>query len=80
MFNLNKEESFAKREERILKFWQDDKIFEKSVESRKDKKLFSFYDGPPFATGLPHYGNLLASVLKDIIPIYKTMKGFYVPR
>ncbi|NGX63038.1 MAG: Isoleucine--tRNA ligase [Candidatus Anoxychlamydiales bacterium] len=80
MFNLNKEESFAKREERILKFWQDDKIFEKSVDSRKDKKLFSFYDGPPFATGLPHYGNLLASVLKDIIPRYKTMKGFYVPR
>jgi len=80
MFNLNKDQSFAKREEKVLKFWQDDKIFEKSVENRKGKKLFSFYDGPPFATGLPHYGNLLASVLKDIIPRYKTMKGFYVPR
>ncbi|NGX41118.1 MAG: Isoleucine--tRNA ligase [Candidatus Anoxychlamydiales bacterium] len=80
MFNLNKDESFSKREERVLKFWQDEKIFKKSVDNRKDQKLFSFYDGPPFATGLPHYGNLLASILKDIIPRYKTMKGYFVPR
>nr|NGX35152.1 Isoleucine--tRNA ligase [Candidatus Anoxychlamydiales bacterium] len=80
MFSLNKKESFSKREERVLKFWQEEKIFKKSVDNRKDQKLFSFYDGPPFATGLPHYGNLLASILKDIIPRYKTMKGFYVPR
>ena len=80
MFNLNKDESFSKREERVLKFWQDERIFKKSVDNRKDQKLFSFYDGPPFATGLPHYGNLLASILKDIIPRYKTMKGYFVPR
>lgn len=80
MFNFDKEESFSKREEKVLNFWQDQKIFQKSVDNRKDKKLFSFYDGPPFATGLPHFGNLLASVLKDVIPRYKTMKGFYVPR
>ncbi|KKL95809.1 hypothetical protein LCGC14_1850880, partial [marine sediment metagenome] len=80
MFNLNKDESFSNREERVLKFWQDEKIFKKSVDNRKDQKLFSFYDGPPFATGLPHYGNLLASILKDIIPRYKTMKGYFVPR
>ncbi len=80
MFNINKDESFSKREEKVLDFWKENKIFQRSVEQRKDSSLFSFYDGPPFATGLPHYGNLLASVLKDIIPRYKTMKGFYVPR
>lgn len=80
MFEANQEESFPKREERILKFWQDEKIFEKSVDSRKSNKLFSFYDGPPFATGLPHYGHLLAGTMKDVIPRYKTMKGYYVPR
>ena len=45
-----------------------------------NKPLFSFYDGPPFATGLPHYGHLLAGTIKDVVPRYKTMKGFYVPR
>ena len=60
MFEVDKEKSFSKREEKVLKFWEDNKIFEKSVESRKDDKFFSFYDGPPFATGLPHYGHLLA--------------------
>lgn len=80
MFNINKEESFSEREERVLKFWKENDIFKKSLEIRNNSPLFSFYDGPPFATGLPHYGNLLASILKDIIPRYKTMKGFYVPR
>ncbi len=56
------------------------RVFERSVEERKDKPLFSFYDGPPFATGLPHYGHLLAGTIKDVIPRYKTMKGFCVPR
>lgn len=80
MFNINKEESFSDREERILKFWDENGTFRKSLEIRKNSPLFSFYDGPPFATGLPHYGNLLAGILKDIIPRYKTMKGFFVPR
>lgn len=80
MFNAKQEDSFPKREERILKYWQDEKVFEKSVDFRKGKKLFSFYDGPPFATGLPHYGHLLAGTIKDVIPRYKTMKGYYVPR
>ena len=67
-------------EESILKFWDDHKIFEKSV--KRDPKLgdFSFYDGPPFATGLPHYGHIIASVLKDIVPRYKTMQGYRVER
>ncbi|MFA5250494.1 MAG: isoleucine--tRNA ligase [Parachlamydiales bacterium] len=74
------EESFPKREERILEFWKKEKIFEKSLEKTRQGDLFSFYDGPPFATGLPHYGHLLAGTIKDVIPRYKTMQGFHVPR
>lgn len=67
-------------EDEILKCWKEDKSFEKSLEKNKGKKLFTFYDGPPFATGLPHYGHIVASTIKDIIPRYKTMMGYYVPR
>ncbi len=70
-------------EEDVLKFWEENKIFEKSVENRKtddDSNLYSFYDGPPFATGLPHYGHIVGSLIKDIIPRYWTMKGKYIPR
>src|SRR3989344_3651108 len=80
MFQFNQDETFPHREERILRFWQEAKCFEKSVEVRKKGPLFSFYDGPPFATGLPHYGHILAGLLKDAVPRYQTMKGFYVPR
>ncbi|MFZ0565326.1 MAG: isoleucine--tRNA ligase [Chlamydiales bacterium] len=80
MFQEPENESFADREERILQFWKKNKIFEKSLDHRKEGLFFSFYDGPPFATGLPHYGHLLAGTIKDVIPRYKTMKGFYVPR
>src|SRR5271155_4544183 len=80
MFEFDQEESFPLREERILRFWQEGKLFEKSIEARKGGPLFSFYDGPPFATGLPHYGHLLAGTIKDVVPRYKTMKGFSVPR
>lgn len=76
----NSSEPFPKREERILKFWEKEKIFEKSLELTKKGPSFSFYDGPPFATGLPHYGHLLAGTIKDVIPRYKTMKGYYVKR
>lgn len=67
-------------EQPILSFWKENKIFEKSVDQRSDKDRFVFYDGPPFVTGLPHYGHLLASVLKDIVPRYQTMKGKKVER
>ncbi len=80
MFEELQNETFPTREERILKYWTDDRIFERSVDQRSDKPLFSFYDGPPFATGLPHYGHFLAGTIKDVIPRYKTMKGFHVPR
>lgn len=80
MFEPNQKEGFAEREERVLAFWQQRKIFEQSMERRRGKEIFSFYDGPPFATGLPHYGHLLAGTLKDVIPRYQTMKGKYVPR
>jgi isoleucyl-tRNA synthetase len=80
MFEPNQKESFPLREERILELWQKKGIFEKSLENRRAQPVFSFYDGPPFATGLPHYGHLLAGTLKDVVPRYQTMKGFYVPR
>ncbi len=72
--------SFPKLEEAILKFWEDNKIFEKSLEQTKAGKPFTFYDGPPFATGLPHYGHILASTIKDVIPRYQTMNGRFVRR
>ncbi|MBI5272623.1 MAG: isoleucine--tRNA ligase [Chlamydiia bacterium] len=80
MFHSDKGESFPGREERILRFWKEALIFEGSVEKRRGSPLFSFYDGPPFATGLPHYGHILAGTIKDVVPRYKTMKGFCVPR
>ncbi|MCF7806326.1 MAG: isoleucine--tRNA ligase [Simkaniaceae bacterium] len=79
MFDIE-QEPFPARETKILKFWKTHSIFEKSVRNRAQAPLFSFYDGPPFATGLPHYGHLLAGTIKDVIPRYKTMKGFRVPR
>ena len=63
-----------------MEFWRKNKIFEKTLAKTKNKKPFVFYDGPPFATGLPHYGHFLASTIKDLIPRYYTMKGRYVPR
>lgn len=70
--------SFPKIEHEILDRWETLQIFKKSLDS--NKKAYSFYDGPPFATGLPHYGHLLASTLKDVIPRYWTMRGFHVER
>src|SRR3989344_5925385 len=70
----------AKREEKILAFWKENHIFEKSQLKPAPKGEFVFYDGPPFATGLPHYGSLLSSIIKDVIPRYKTMQGFHVRR
>lgn len=70
----------ALREEKILQFWKEKKIFEKSLEKPAPKGEFVFYDGPPFATGLPHYGHILPGTVKDVIPRYKTMRGYKVPR
>lgn len=72
--------ALALAEEAMLATWDKEKTFQKSVAQRKGQPLFSFYDGPPFANGLPHYGHLATSVLKDAIPRYKTMQGYYVPR
>ncbi|AHH14332.1 isoleucine--tRNA ligase [Borrelia hermsii] len=72
--------NFPKIEEKILKFWNDNKIFEKSIQQREGCEEFTFYDGPPFATGLPHFGHFVPNTIKDIIPRYQTMKGKHVKR
>jgi len=71
---------YSKNEEKILEFWEKENIFEKSLNQRDKNNSYVFYDGPPFATGLPHYGHILSSVIKDLIPRYQTMKGKYVAR
>lgn len=72
--------SLPKMEQEILSFWDAHDTFAKSLAQTKDGALYSFYDGPPFATGLPHYGHLLAGTIKDIVPRYWTMRGYHVPR
>lgn len=72
--------SFVKTEHKILDFWREQDVFQKSLDQTRKGKPYIFYDGPPFATGLPHHGHLLASTLKDIVPRYFTMKGRYVER
>ncbi|MFH0890769.1 MAG: class I tRNA ligase family protein, partial [Candidatus Liptonbacteria bacterium] len=67
-------------EGKILSFWEGNKIFEKTLDKTRDGEPYTFYDGPPFATGLPHYGHILASTIKDVIPRYQTMRGKYVRR
>jgi isoleucyl-tRNA synthetase len=72
--------SFPKMEEKVLAFWQQNSIFEKSISHREGAEEFVFYDGPPFATGLPHFGHFVPSTVKDIIPRYQAMKGRKVER
>ena len=72
--------NFVEREKKVEKFWKDHKIFEKSIESRKNAPEYTFYDGPPTANGKPHIGHVLTRVIKDMIPRYQTMKGYQVPR
>ena len=71
---------FAKIEEEILEYWEKGDYFKKSIEERPAERAYVFYDGPPYATGLPHYGHLLASAIKDTVPRYMTMKGYRVER
>jgi len=73
-------QSLFEIEERVLKFWTEKDIFQKSLEKNSQDNIFSFYDGPPFITGIPHYATLLPSIAKDIIPRYQTMRGKYVRR
>ncbi len=75
-----KKSQFAQKEEELIKFWEDNKIFEKSIKQRESAPIFSFYDGPPFASGSPHYGHILASTLKDSVTRYWTMRGYKVER
>lgn len=74
--NLN----FVEREKETEKFWSENLIFEKSMENRKEGETYTFYDGPPTANGKPHIGHVLTRVIKDMIPRYRTMKGYMVPR
>ncbi|MDD2807582.1 MAG: isoleucine--tRNA ligase [Patescibacteria group bacterium] len=74
------ESKFSAKEKEILKFWQDNKIFEKSLAKASPKGDYVFYDGPPFATGTPHYGHFPSTFLKDVVPRYWTMKGYHVNR
>ncbi len=77
---MDKKSAAAVREEEILAFWKERHIFQKTLEKDAPRGEFVFYDGPPFATGLPHMGSLLSSIIKDVIPRYKTMRGFRVRR
>ena len=77
---VNPDLNFVDREKEVEKFWKDNDIFKKSMESRKKGETYTFYDGPPTANGKPHIGHVLTRVIKDMIPRYQTMKGKYVPR
>ncbi len=78
--NVDPKVNFSKQEETILEFWKKNDIFKKSIEARDGKDEYVFYDGPPFATGLPHFGHFIPNTIKDIIPRYQTMKGKKVER
>ena len=72
--------NLVQREKQVEKFWKDNDIFQKSIDNRKEGPTYTFYDGPPTANGKPHIGHVLTRVIKDMIPRYRTMKGYMVPR
>src|SRR3954452_21732419 len=72
--------SFPELERAVLRKWESERVFAASVERRRGAPTYVFYDGPPFATGLPHYGHILTSYIKDVVPRYFTMRGKHVPR
>ncbi|HVV67019.1 MAG TPA: isoleucine--tRNA ligase [Candidatus Saccharimonadales bacterium] len=80
MANQPKKHFLAEIEEQLLEQWETDHTFERSLKNREGAEVFSFYDGPPFANGTPHYGHLLQTTIKDTVTRYKTMRGYYVPR
>ncbi len=77
---VSKNLNFVEREEKVLSFWNENKVFEKSIEEKKDLPTYTFYDGPPTANGTPHIGHVLTRVIKDMIPRYQTMKGHKIIR
>lgn len=77
---VNSKPNFTELEQNITRFWKENKIFEKSIQNRDPKNSYIFYDGPPFITGTPHYGSLLPSIAKDVVPRYQTMRGKRVER
>jgi isoleucyl-tRNA synthetase len=77
---VNTDMNFVEREKEVLKFWKENDIFNKSIENRKQGPVYTFYDGPPTANGKPHIGHVETRVIKDMIPRYRTMKGYQVPR
>jgi len=77
---IDNKKKITELEKEVLAFWDEEKIFEKSLENRKDAEKYIFKDGPPFATGTPHYGHIVASTMKDVVPRYWTMRGFLVER
>ncbi len=77
---VNPRASLPELEEKTLRFWEERRIFERSLEARRDAEEFVLYDGPPFATGLPHYGHVVPGTIKDVVPRYQTMRGRYVER
>ncbi len=77
---VNPKQNFPEMEKNIMNFWKENKIFEKSVDNNEAKPSYSFFDGPPFATGLPHYGHVVANLMKDVVPRFWTMKGYKVER
>ncbi len=77
---VNPRQNFPEMEKNIMNHWKEENIFEKSVANRDEEKTYSFFDGPPFATGLPHYGHVVASLIKDVVPRFQTMKGKKVDR
>ena len=77
---VNVNESSIDREKKVLQFWKDNDVFRQSLALRADAPVFTFYDGPPTANGKPHIGHVITRVIKDLIPRYRTMKGYYVPR
>ncbi|MBP3198845.1 MAG: class I tRNA ligase family protein, partial [Butyrivibrio sp.] len=72
--------NFVGREKEVEKFWKEENIFQKSVDTRSKGEMYMFYDGPPTANGKPHIGHVLTRAIKDMIPRYRTMKGYTVPR
>ena len=72
--------NFVEREKQVLKFWEENDIFQKSMDSRKEGETYTFYDGPPTANGKPHIGHVETRAIKDMIPRFQTMKGKFVPR
>ena len=77
---VNPKQNFPELEKQILGFWKENQTFQKSIDQRPVGSDYIFYDGPPFATGLPHYGHILAGTMKDVVPRYWTMKGKRVER